>query len=495
MEVIQPPNRTEAPRSPYNPGRTPFIRITKNILNRNLPEQVAAGKLLPGEDFHAHLERRTHSFNLVLDEIDRQVYETSEGSSVWTSTSEKNRGVGFLPTNIRIMPELTRQIAKDANIPEQPEGLTSKDPHINERIKHEVCVVFPAYGLPADGSGPSSMDLQIARVLNELPKVANGMTLDVMGVGLLRSLGSQQTQDFVDRVCGTNGKKYEGLAPYAEVYAEYLKAKLFDLSDHYGYSSVEDFLKEARILFEGDALGVMLAGLTNNRLLEIMPEVADRQEVTIFQAEDGKFHEKVVRRGIQRLYINPAGIHGDNPLEQAANSLNMVYGVGIEAALRYFVGAVKTGEFATQPEFYKKFREIKGIPEDSEAQNKLINMLAFRGEPEALGRGKRISEKRRSYTVVSTPDSLHTDLGTAGKILAAGAGELLEKAGDRLFPGRRVEPHQRKVLTAMQKGQAIKFSVGYAGHMYMNLVKGIESGRFNHNMAFVERRRSQQEAT
>ncbi len=406
------------------PLEAPYVGIVRDIVHKKIPE-------------HAR------SFDITLDAINEQI--TGNGLSVWQSKDQP--GVGFLAGHLSIDPNLIHRIAGQSEVSQDIKAVESEDEE-GPGLGHYVYVIEPSFGVGEDGSALSALDMGIARFISEMPKVARAIRagekppkVDIYMVGGPTSLGGQVTPEFVEKV------KANGFSEYGALYAEFLK----------GQVSTNEF-DSTRIVLQGASKGA----ITSDQTFKHLP--TEMQQRT------------------QLLYDNPAGTHGQNLPTQIGRSINMGVGMATELLVRQFAGSVRNGAFTSQKEFYRLISKAKGIPQDSEEQARLKSELFLKGEVASLAKGTPLDNDQRSFSKISTPDSVTINFRNMARVVSAPITERAIQIKDRLL-GRKLEP--RRALTVKGHDRRLTFATGNTVHNFP-WVRSIDSGAWARKMEYVE---------
>lgn len=491
------------PRSEVRQMRleAPYVKIMRDILNKD-----------------AKAGRHRRSFDMAFDEINRQI--TGDGSFIYTSSKyqdtkrnpdtkkwEVTGQVKFLGGHLRITPDLIERIAADHQTitgkkiePKQPEVKVeeeSKEDQI-KRPEHYIYFVEPSFAPPPDGSAFSALDMAIARFFSEMPKVAAAIrrgekppTIDIFIAGSPLGFGGKVTEGFVKAVRGTKDKKPEGFDPYGVIYAEMVQSKLSELAHEYNMP-LQDLLNSSRVILQGASKGAITSDATTHYL------------------------PSKTRAITERLYDNPGGVQGNrdwglrNLPIQIARSINLGGGMLTEVLSRYAIGKVDSGAFGIQKKFYADFAQVKGIPEDDEAQRRLKSEMFFKfkhflgfynmnrfglgggGETRTLAHGTPLDERERTHVRVSRIEPVNSSI----KSLAESVGrsevpQTILDSGHKVVEGvahvlgRKMKPRPRRALVARQKGKITTFVTANFAHNFP-WERSIDSGSWARKMEFVE---------
>lgn len=311
------------------------------------------------------------SLDIVFDEINKQAIE-----NFTVNNSERFPGVSFSSIKLSVTPDLIKKINHRISASEEiPQ---------DEKPRHFVYFIQPAFGRSPSGNAFSALDIGIDRFIREMPKITGALkeggnppTVDIFIVGSPASFGGRITPEWLEKI------KQEGFEPHGKLYAEFIEKNL---------PKDPEELARTAIVLQGASRGVITASKTSKNL-------------------PGNIREKT-----QRLYDIPAGTHDRKLLHQIAKGANTALGFTAEMAVRLVSDPTTWKFMATEGKFYKDMGKKKNIPEDDKEQKELKGK-AFLAEAFALLKGNPLDKSERAFVKTPEFDPVNFNLENLRRIL------------------------------------------------------------------------------
>lgn len=326
------------------------------------------------------IEEHDRSLDIVFDEINTQAIKNFA-----VNGSEKFPGVKFSSTHLWVNPDLIKKI--NPNLNQNVEHEESKDQE--NKPKHYIYFLQPAFGIYPGGNAYSVLDLGIDRFIREISRVTGAMkrgenppAIDIYLVGAPQAFAGQVTKGWIDAV------KKDGFGPHGKLYAEFMENHL---------PKDESELARTRIIMQAISKGSSTSVETSRNLSENL------------------------RGRIQRLYDIPIGNHKRKIVIQALKSANIIAGMTSEMTARIIGAKIGTDPTSkslsqTEPQFYQDMTKRFNLPQDDLEQSKM-KTSCFWPELFALMKGTPFDKSERTFVRQPEFDPVNFNVGNFLRIL------------------------------------------------------------------------------